>query len=63
MIGSNCQWTTEELHKPVITKLKRRNVSERFKGNIWAADLPETRSLSSKYWNVEYLVCTIDVFH
>ena len=32
----------EELHKPVITKFKRRKVYARFKDNIWAADLAET---------------------
>ena len=28
----------EELHKPVIKKIKRRKICARFKGNIWAAD-------------------------
>ena len=31
----------EELHKLVTKKIKRRKVWARFKGNIWAADLPE----------------------
>ena len=38
----------EELYKPVIKKFKRRKVYARFKGNIWAADLVEMESLSSK---------------
>ena len=29
----------EELHKPVIKKLKKRSVCARVKDNIWAADL------------------------
>ena len=37
----------QELHKPVIKKLKRR-VYERCKDNIWATDLAEMGSLSSK---------------
>ena len=37
----------EELHKPVIKKIKRRKIYARFKDNIWAADLGEMRSLSS----------------
>ena len=37
----------EELHKPVIKKLKRRKVYVTFKYNIWAADLAEMESLSS----------------
>ena len=53
---------TEELHKPVIKKFKRRKVDTRFKGNIWAADLAEMKSLSSKNKNVKYLLYVIDVF-
>ena len=51
----------EELHKPIIKKIKRRNVYTRFKDNIWAADLAEVESLSSKNKNVKYLLCVIDV--
>ena len=29
---------------------------------MWAADLAEMRSLSSKNKNVKYLLCAIDVF-
>ena len=54
---------TEELHKPVIKKLKKkRKVYARFKDNIWAADLAEIGSLSSKKKNVNYLLCVINVF-
>ena len=52
----------EELHKPVIEKFKRRKVCARFKGNIWAADLAEMGSMSSKNKNVKYLLCVIDFF-
>ena len=51
----------EELQKPVTKKFKRRIVYARFKDNIWAADLAEMESLSSKNKNVKYL-CVIDVF-
>ena len=34
----------------------------KFKDNIWAADLAEMRSLSSKNWGVKCLLCMIDVF-
>ena len=34
----------------------------RFKDNIWAADLAEMGSLSSKNRNVKYLLCVINVF-
>ena len=50
----------EELHKPVIKKLKRRKVYARFKENIWTIDLAEMESLSSKNKNVKYLLCVID---
>ena len=38
----------EELHKPVIKKIKKRKGYVRFKKNIWAADLAEMGPLSSK---------------
>ena len=38
----------EELHKPVIKKLKRRRVYARFKDNIWEVDLAGMESLSSE---------------
>ena len=52
----------QELHKPAIKKFKRRKVYARFKDNIWAADLAEMKSFSSKNKNVKYLLCVIDVF-
>ena len=52
----------KELRKPVIKKFKRRKVYARFKDNIWAEDLAEMESFSSKNKNVKYLLCVIDVF-
>ena len=46
----------------MIKNFKRRKVYARFKDNIWAADLAEMRSLSSKNWGVRYLLCVIDAF-
>ena len=43
----------EELHKLAIKKFKRRKVYTGFKDNIWAADLAEMESLSSKNKNVK----------
>ena len=54
VIGVNEQ-LAEELHKPVIKKFKRRKVYARFKDDIWASDLAEIGSLSSKNKNVKYL--------
>ena len=45
----------EELHKPVIKKFKKRKVYARFKDNIWAADLAEMESLSSKKLDIYYV--------
>ena len=53
----------EELYKPVTKKFKRRKVYARFQDNIWAADLAEMESLSTKYKNVKRLLCAIDVFN
>ena len=53
---------TEELHKTVIKKFKRRKVYARFKDNIWTTDLVEMGSLSSKKKNFKYLLCVIDSF-
>ena len=52
----------KELNKPLTEKFKKRKVYERSKDNIWAADLPEIESLSSKNKNVKYLLCVIYVF-
>ena len=52
----------EELHKPIIKKVKRRRVYTRFKGNIWAVELAEMESLSTNNKIVKYLLCVIDVF-
>ena len=52
----------QELQKPVIKKFMRKKVYVRFKDNIWAADLAEMGSLSSKNKNVKYLLFVIDVF-
>ena len=52
---------TEELHKAVVKKFKKRKVYARFKDSIWATDLAEMGSFSSKNKNVKYLLCAIDV--
>ena len=52
----------EESNKPVIKIFERKMVYARFKDNIWAADLAEMGSLSSKNKNVKYLLSVIDLF-
>ena len=46
---------SQELHKPVIKKLKRRKAYARFKDNIWAADLAEMGLLFSEIRGVNYV--------
>ena len=36
----------DELHKPIIRKLKKRKVYKAFKDNIWAADLADMQLIS-----------------
>ena len=45
---------TQELHKPVIKKFKRK-VYARFKDNFWAVDLAQIGSWSSLNCDVYYL--------
>ena len=45
----------QELNKSVIKKVKRRRAYLRFKDNIWAGDLAEMGSLSSKNRGVKEL--------
>ena len=52
----------QELLKAVIKKFKRRKAYARFKDNIWAADLAEIGSLSSKNHGAKYLLFAVDLF-
>ena len=42
----------DELHKPVIKKLKRGKIYARFIGNIWAVDLVKMGSLYSNIHSI-----------
>ena len=50
-----------ELHKPIITKFKKRKVHSSFKDNIWGVDLADVQSLSKYNKGVKYLLCAIDL--
>ena len=52
----------QELHKPLIKKIKGNNVLTRYKDNISEADLAEMGSLSSFNHGVLHLSCAIHVF-
>ena len=53
---------TNELHKPVIKKFKKRKVYSSFKDNIWGVDLADMQSLSKFNKGFKYLLCAIDLF-
>ena len=51
-----------ELHKPIIRKLKKRKVYSSFRDNIWGVDLADMQSLSKYNKGNKYLLCEIDLF-
>ena len=53
---------TEELHKPIIKKLKRkRKVYSSFRDNIWSADLADMQLISKLNKGFRFLLCVIDI--
>ena len=52
---------TEELHKPVIRKAKKRKVYSSFIDNIWDADLADML-LISKFNKIISFLCVVDIF-
>ena len=56
------QQLTDELHKPIIRKFKRRRVYSSFEDNIWSVDLPHMQVLGKYNKGIRYLLCAIDLF-
>ena len=50
-----------ELHKPIIKKIKKRKFYASFRDNIWRVDLADMQSLSKYNKGVKYLLCAIDL--
>ena len=50
----------EELRKPIIKKLKKKNVYSRFKDNIWGDDLADLINKFNKRFR--FLLYVIDIF-
>ena len=48
-----------ELHKPIIRKLKKRKVYSPFRDNIWGVDLADMQPLSKYNKGNKYLLCPI----
>ena len=53
---------TEEFHKPIIKKFKKRKVYSTFKDNIWGADLAFMQLISKFNKRFRFLLCVIDIF-
>ena len=56
------QQLANELHQPIVRKLKKRKVHSSFKGNIWGVDLADMRLVSRRNKGVRCLLCVIDIF-
>ena len=56
------QQLAEELHKPIIKKLKKKAVYSGFKDKIWGADLADIQLISKFNKGFKFLLCVIDVF-
>ena len=53
---------TDELHKPIIRKFRKRKVYSAFKDNIWAADLANMQLISKFNKEFRFLLCVVDIF-
>ena len=52
----------EELHKPIIRKLKKKTVYSRSKDNIWDAHLADMQLIRKFNKGFRFLLCIIDIF-
>ena len=52
----------DELHEPIIRKLKKRKVYSSFRDNIWGVDLADMQLLSKFNKRCRFLLCIIDIF-
>ena len=52
----------DQLHKPIIRKLKKRKVYLAFKDNIWGVDLADMQLLSKYNKGIRFLLCVTDIF-
>ena len=52
----------EELHKPIIRKLRKRKVHSSFIDSIWGADLSDMQLISKLNKGIGFLLCVIDIF-
>ena len=60
-INSKNKELTEELHKSIIRKVKKRKVYSPFRDNIWGADLPDVQLLSKFNKGTCFLLCVNNI--
>ena len=53
---------SEELHKPIIRKFKKRKGRSSFIDNIWVADLADMQLIYKFNKTFRFLFCVIDIF-
>ena len=53
---------TEELHKLIIRKFKKRKVCSCFIGNIWGTDLADMQLISKFNKGFRFVLSVIDIF-
>ena len=53
---------SDELHKPIIKKFRKRKVYSSFRDNIWGVDLADMQLLSKYNKGYRFLLCVIDIF-
>ena len=59
---ANNEKLAEELHKPIIRKLKKNEFILGFKDNNWGADLADMYLISKFNKGCRFLLCVIDIF-
>ena len=52
----------EELHKPILRKLKKRKVHRSLIDNIWGANLTDMQLISKCNNGFRFLLCVIYIF-
>ena len=53
---------TNEFHKQIIRKFRKRKVYSSFRDNIWDVYLADMQSLGKYNKGIKYLLCAIDFF-
>ena len=52
----------EDLHKPIITKFRKRKVHSSFIDKIWEADLADMQLIITSNKGIRFFLCVIGIF-